>query len=101
MTDQTAAAARPVQLDTPVTRGETTIDTLHIRKPKAGELRGLNMADVCQLNVNALCTLLPRITVPPITPAEVAALDPADFLALSAEVADFLLQKDQRASLPA
>jgi hypothetical protein len=40
--------------------------------------------------------LLPRITLPPLSPAEVATMDPADLLACGAEIGSFLLQKAQR-----
>lgn len=99
MTD--APITRTVPLDTPVERGEQRFDALQIRKPRSGELRGLNMADVVQLNVGAVSKLLPRITTPALTAQEVADLDPADFLAISAEIADFLVQKRARQDFPA
>lgn len=91
-----SATIRTVSLDTPIVRGDTTIDSLKIRKPASGELRNLNLADLVQLNVSAICKLLPRISIPTLTPAEVDQLDPADLLAISAEIADFLLQKRQK-----
>lgn len=84
---------RTVPLDTPIVRGETTITEIQIRKPASGELRGLSLVELTQLNVNAVSTLLPRITVPTLTPQDVAGMDPADLLACGAELADFLLQK--------
>lgn len=85
-----------VTLDTPIVRGEQTIDTLTIRKPGSGELRGLSLVDLGQLKVDALIKIAPRITLPPITEAEAANLDPADLLAFGAEMGSFLLQKRQR-----
>jgi hypothetical protein len=73
-----------------------TIETVQIRKPRAGELRGLALVDLGQLKVDALGVLLPRITLPPLSPAEVANMDPADLLACGAEIGSFLLQKAQR-----
>ncbi len=89
----TAAIIRTITLDTPIVRGETTIATIEIRKPTSGELRGLSMVTLSQLEYSALETLLPRITKPPLSTAEVAALDPADFMQLGGEVMDFLLPK--------
>lgn len=86
-------ALKTIYLDTPIVRGEQTIETLDIRKPKSGEMRGLSMVDLGQLKVDALHKLLPRITVPNITEAEAKNLDPADLLACGAEVGSFLLQK--------
>ncbi|HEY4544878.1 MAG TPA: phage tail assembly protein [Pedomonas sp.] len=96
----TTADVRTVNLDNPIQRGETAIDTLQLRKPGAGELRGLTIADLARLDVAAILTLLPRITTPPISPAEAAALSIEDLFACSTEVGDFLLQKRDRAAFP-
>lgn len=99
----TAAAPvlRPVPLDTPIVRGDLTIETLQLRKPGSGELRGLSLVELGQLKVDALIKILPRITIPPITDAEAANLDPADLLACGAEIGSFLLQKSKRTDVPA
>lgn len=91
---------RTVPLDTPLKRGDETIDSLQLRKPGAGELRGLNLADVVQLNVNAIAKLLPRIATPAPTLQEIDAMDPADFVAISAEIADFLTPKAEKQASP-
>ncbi|MGL5036945.1 MAG: phage tail assembly protein [Aeromonas sp.] len=82
-----------ITLDQAIARGETTITDIELRKPKAGELRGLNLADVLQMDVNALTKLLPRITTPALTEAEIGGMDPADFVQLGGEVAGFLVPK--------
>ena len=82
-----------VTLDTPIQRGETTITEINVRKPQSGELRGLNLTDILQMDVNALTKLLPRITNPALTEAEASALDPADLMQLGQEVASFLVPK--------
>lgn len=85
-----------VTLDTPIKRGETEITSIELRKPASGELRGLNLTDLLQMDVNALHRVLPRISMPTITEAEAAALDPADLLQLGSRVAGFLLPKVMR-----
>lgn len=92
-TDTTKATNITVNLDFPFARGDQTIDKVQVRRPKAGELRGLNIADLVQMNVMATTTLLPRITSPRLTAQEVADLDPADFTQFGMEVMDFLLPK--------
>ncbi|HWJ69134.1 MAG TPA: phage tail assembly protein [Sphingobium sp.] len=92
----TKPTLRSVALDTPIVRGEQTIERLDIRKPGSGELRGLSLVDLGQLKVDALIKIAPRVTLPPITEAEASNLDPADLLALGAEIGSFLLQKRQR-----
>lgn len=89
-----------ISLDTPIVRGDTTIATLQLRKPGAGELRGVNLLDVAQLQTTAIIKVLPRITTPTLTEPEVAAMDLGDFMACAAEVAGFLLQKAQIADFP-
>jgi hypothetical protein len=59
--------------------------------PDTGALRGLKLTDVLQMDVNAMCRLLPRITDPALMPDEVAALPPADLLMLSSEVVSFFV----------
>ncbi|TNI89017.1 phage tail assembly protein [Aeromonas sobria] len=84
---------KTVTLDQVIQRGDTTITEIQLRKPKAGEMRGLNMADVLQMDVNALTKLLPRITTPILTEVEIGNMDPADLLQLGSEVAGFLMRK--------
>ncbi|WP_176597336.1 MULTISPECIES: phage tail assembly protein [Sphingobium] len=96
MSEPATPLFRTVSLDTPIVRGEQTVDTINLRKPKSGELRGLSLVDLGQLKVDALTKLLPRISTPPISEAEAANLDPADLLACGAEIGGFLLQKSQR-----
>ena len=80
-------------LNQPVTRGETTITQLSLRKPDVGTLRGQKMTDILQMDVNALSKLLPRITSPALTEVDIGAMDPADLMQLGQEVAAFLLPK--------
>lgn len=83
----------PVPLDKPIVRGDQRISEITLRKPDSGELRGLKLVDLTQLDINSLHKLLPRITSPSITELEVQKMDPADLLACAAEVSGFLLQR--------
>jgi hypothetical protein len=53
-------------------------------------LRGLALVDLGQLKVDALGVLLPRITLPPLSPAEVANMDPR--IACGAEIGSFVAE---------
>ncbi|MGQ7242811.1 phage tail assembly protein [Salinicola sp. V024] len=88
-----AKTSDPIELDEPIKRGETTIDTITLRKPSAGELRGVALADVLQLNTDALIKLIPRLSNPSLTEPEVRQMDPADLVQLGGEIAGFLLSK--------
>ena len=85
-----------VILDEPLQRGDTVITEIQLRKPKAGELRGVSLVDVANLDVMALQKVLPRITQPILTMQDVNNLDLADLMALGAEVAYFLAKKADR-----
>lgn len=88
--------SKTITLDEPIKRGDTTITSITLRKPKAGELRGVSLVDVVQMNVVALQQVLPRITTPTLTGQDVANLDPADLLQLATEVSVFLVRKSDR-----
>lgn len=85
-----------VFLDTPVVRGAQTIGSVIVRKPRSGELRGVSLIALLQMDVVALQTVLPRITVPTLTKPEVAELEPSDLLQIGTEVSNFLLPKADR-----
>ncbi|WP_095184143.1 phage tail assembly protein [Pseudomonas sp. Irchel 3H9] len=85
-----------VVLDTPILRGTSTIDSITLRKPNAGELRGVSLADLLQMEVDSLIKVLPRISSPTLTTLEVKSMDPADLFAISAKVSGFLLQKSMK-----
>ncbi len=96
-TPDTPDTANQVTLDRPIQRAGQTIDALQLRKPTAGELRGLSLVSVLQMDVDALATLLPRISAPVIHKPEVMAMDPADLLACGIVVSGFLQQKGDKA----
>ncbi|ATI81453.1 phage tail assembly protein [Sphingobium yanoikuyae] len=99
MTDATTIDLRTVTLDTPVMRGEQTIASLQVRKPHGGELRGLSLSALLNLEYVALETLLTRVTIPPLIKQEVASLDPSDLIQLGSEIMDFLLPKAAKEAL--
>lgn len=93
MTLTNAIYTKTITLDTPISRKGEEVAEITLRKPRAGELRGLSLTDVLQMDVNALGKLLPRISQPMITEAEVQTMDPADLVQLGGEVAGFLVPK--------
>jgi len=93
---QPLADDNTVVLDTPIRRGTSTIDSITLRKPNSGELRGVSLSELLQLDVNSLIKVVPRISTPSLTSIEVAAMDPADLVALSLKITGFLLQKSAK-----
>ena len=90
---------RTVTLDTPIVRGEQTIKTVEVRKFAGGEMRGCSISALLNLDYDSIEKLLPRITVPPLTKAEVSTLNPADIVQFGSEIMDFLLPTDAKAGL--
>lgn len=68
-----------------------------VRKPGSGELRGLSLTALLQLEYTALETLAPRITAPVLHKHHVMAMDPADTMQFGSEVMDFLLPSAAKA----
>lgn len=85
-----------VELDTPIVRGTQEIKEIVLRKPKSGELRGVALVDLLQMDVLALRKVLPRITTPSLTDHEIGNMDPADLVDCAGKVAAFLLKKSAR-----
>lgn len=101
-TTDTASDTKPagVPLDKPIIRGEQTITHVALRRPLAGELRGINLAALIrEMDYGALELLLPRVSTPTLTRADVAQLDPADFTALAAEMILFFVSRAAMAEL--
>jgi len=104
ITEQPEATAAPaenpnekiVELDGHIVRGNQVITSVSLRKPMAGELRGVSLVDLMQMEVLALRKVLPRITTPTLTDHEIGRMDPADLLQCGVAVAGFLLQKSAR-----
>lgn len=87
------ANTEEITLDSPIQRGEKTIEKIFLRKPSSGELRGLALSDVLQLQVDALVKLTPRLSSPALTEPEMRNLDPADLVQIGGAIAGFLLTK--------
>ncbi|QDQ29348.1 phage tail assembly protein [Chitinimonas arctica] len=91
-----------IALDTPIQRGAQTITDIVLRKPRSGELRGLTLTDLLQMEAGALIKLIPRISTPMLTEPDMNRLDPADLTQMGTAVAGFLLPKSAKVadSLP-
>ncbi|XVN73929.1 hypothetical protein AAEX37_01005 [Oligella sp. MSHR50489EDL] len=81
-----------------IKRGDKEIKELTLRRPKAGELRGLKILDLVNLDTQALMTFLPRITMPSINSQELGQMELSDFMTLSAEAISFFAAKDDVAT---
>lgn len=91
-----SASSHTFPLAAPIARGEATIEALTIRKPSAGQLRGLSLQSLLALDITAILTVTPRITMPPITQAEADELDPADLAEIGGAIRDFFMTQGER-----
>lgn len=82
---------KQVTLKTPIIQGDNEIKELTIRKPTAGDMRGLTLNDVLSGDVNAIIALAPRICSPVITNLDVTSMDLVDLTALQTGVLGFLV----------
>ena len=85
---------KTVILNSAITRGEQSITEIKVQKPTAGQLRGVSLTSLLQMEVTDLCKVLPRITQPTLTDHEINQLDIADLTQIGAEVVGFLLPKE-------
>ncbi|SLM62813.1 MULTISPECIES: phage tail assembly protein [Dickeya] len=91
-----------ITLQTPLTRsgGDVTAVTITDALKQAGSLRGLKVYDVMTSDVDALMTLLPRVTSPALSPDELRRMDVWDFCQLANSVATFLQPSAEQKTEP-
>lgn len=76
-------------LQFPLNNGSEPLTEITIRKPLVGELRGLKLTELLQMDIVTCEKLLPRITE--LTVPDVAQLDPYDLTAIMEKVAGFFV----------
>ncbi len=77
---------KKIQLKTPILVGEDEIKEITVRSPGAGELRGMSLAALAELEVDTVLRLLPRVTKPIISELEGEALSLTDMLAIGGAI---------------
>ncbi|WP_273837926.1 phage tail assembly protein [Providencia rettgeri] len=93
MTEQVDKNQITITLDEPITRGTTTVTEVVVRKPNSGALRGVRLAALMEMDVDSAILVLPRVTAPALTKAELLMMSPADMVNLTKELVLFLLPK--------
>ncbi|MGB6229331.1 MAG: phage tail assembly protein [Litorimonas sp.] len=81
---------KTVTLDKPISRGSgtdaTEIEKIDVRPPTAGELRGVSLADLSQLETETVLQILPRVTTPSLSLLEAESLSIKDIMALAVAI---------------
>ena len=97
--------SKPIPLQEPIKRGDgeaaTVIESVQIRRPTAGELRGVKLGALMTTDVSSLISVLPRVTMPSLLETEVAKMNPVDFIALGDALTDFFYSPAQKAAMVA
>lgn len=68
-----------ITLSNPVNVDGKEVTEITLRRPKAGELRGLQIQSIAMGDVNAVIKLVPRISQPPLSETDMANMDVSDF----------------------
>lgn len=89
-------SATVLTLQHPIQREGGAITQLTLRKPKAGELRSLNIQSLMVGDVSAVMTLLPRISSPIITAHEAAQLEAEDIAEAAGSIMLFFMTSSQK-----
>lgn len=90
-----------IQLSEPIKRGEQEITEITLRKPRAGELRGLNLQQLISCDVAAILQLVPRISDPVLVESECNALEAADLTEIGGAIRGFFMTSAERRMLEA
>lgn len=74
---------------TPIPYGDKSLSEITLRRPMAGDLRGVKLIRLHEMDVDALNAIVPRIANPPVTPGQLAHMDAHDTVRLMEAVTDF------------
>lgn len=111
MTDTPATAATPaaeqpgakpgatvtITLSEPIERdGAAPIATITLRKPRAGELRGLSVSNLVNSDVGSIITVIPRICEPYVHDHEAANLAADDLAEIGGAIVGFFMSPAQK-----
>lgn len=80
---------KTVPLSKPLTFGKTEITEITLRRPTSGDLRGLKLQGIIDMDVATILTVTSRLSTTPLSPTTLNELDPADLVFLTGEIADF------------
>lgn len=84
---------KEITLSTPIISGKTEIKTITIRKPLAGDLRGVKLLNFVDADIDSLAKVLPRISTPTLSEQDVYNMDLADLTNVVVEMSIFLKPK--------
>ncbi|SBV94102.1 hypothetical protein KL86APRO_10469 [uncultured Alphaproteobacteria bacterium] len=78
-----------ITLSKPLPWGNEEISEIVLRRPTAGDLRGIKLTGIAEMDVNTVMVLLPRISVTPLAKSVLNELDPADVVEVCSALSVF------------
>ena len=84
-----------ITLNVPLKTSDKPITSFSMRKPSAGELRGVKLFDMMQGDTAAYIEVLPRVTTPALTKGQASSLDLSDILQVMEKVGDWFAGKSE------
>jgi hypothetical protein len=84
---------KDITLSSPIINGKTEITKITIRKPLAGDLRGVKLLNFVDADIDSLAKVLPRISTPTLSEQDVYNMDLADLTNVVVEMSGFLKPK--------
>ena len=87
-----------VKLTRPIKRGETEINSIDLVEPNAGSLRGTRLTDLLNGDVDAVVTVLPRISAPAIQKHEINLMSARDLALVTEEIIGFFMEEQKFAN---
>ena len=80
-----------IKLKHPLARDGSQIETIPLRRPLAGDMKGVSQHDILRMVPEAVCTLVTRISEPMLPASQFWMLDPTDLLEVSGRVVGFFV----------
>jgi hypothetical protein len=88
--------SKPIRLSAPIAReGGEPIAEITLRRPTAGDLRGVAFTDLLRMDVTTAATVAPRIAQPFITSDEAAAMDVHDLYQVAVGIVGFFVRGEE------
>ena len=82
-----------VKLPTPMMKDGKKITTIELRKPCAGDLRGLKLGDLCHMDFDTAYEILPRISI--LNDRDLLDIEVENLTPLMVEIASFFVNTKQ------
>jgi Phage tail assembly chaperone proteins, E, or 41 or 14 len=88
-----------VKLSQPLAIDGKEVDHVVLHRPRPGELRGLSLISVLQMDFNTMIRLIPRVSEPSLNGCAVATMQVVDFVKFATEIVLLFVPNEERDAL--